>query len=143
MVETRKLAKEQAEKIAQLTSSVYAQGSSWVLKDLDVNKGTEKLTRGLSVKAAKKKLHICRKEKIENLLREERKASAFIIRIWKENPNWHGEGIWEWACKSWYTTKEAAENALNKKIAQVNESVKKYEIYETVTEKVPGHFNVA
>ena len=57
--------KEQAEKIAELTSSIYPQGQSWVMREWQLETGTEKLTRGLTLKSAKKKLKIWRKEKIE------------------------------------------------------------------------------
>jgi hypothetical protein len=138
MTETRTLTKEQAEKIAQITSSVYEQGSTWVLTEWNLKDGTEKLVRGLTSKSAKKRLHNLRKEKVENLLREERKAAAYTIRIWRENCTWGGEGFWHWADNFWYTTEDRAKESMEEQALKGG----KYEVYEIRTEEVPGHFRV-
>ena len=138
MTENRTLTKDQAEKIAQITSSVYEQGSSWVLTEWNLKDGTEKLVRGLTSKSAKKRLHILRKEKVENLLREERNAAAYTVRVWRENCTWGGEGFWYWADESWYTTEDRAKEAM----AELELEGGKYEVYKLKTEDLPGHFRV-
>ena len=76
----RKLSKVQAQKIAKMASSIYTQGQSWVLSHMDLTTGVTRLVRGLSHGAAKRKLAHWRKEKVEELLREDAEASAFLIR---------------------------------------------------------------
>lgn len=133
----RRLSKAQANSIACLTSSIFEQNQSWVLRVIDLQTGVERLIRDLSQKAAKKRLSRWRKEKVEELLREEREAEAYLLRVWEENPQWGGQGIWQWAQSAWYTTREEAENAL--------ESYKEKftcEVYQTTTENIPGNFQV-
>jgi hypothetical protein len=143
MSKKRKLTKEQAEKIAQLTSSIFPQGSSWVLKEWDLEKGIEKLTRGLSHKNAKRKLKNWRKERVEELLREERDSAAYLLRSWQQNPSWDSQGIWVFVHNNWYTTKEDAEENLKTLLSSEKIEVdKEYEVYETITDNIPGHFIV-
>lgn len=133
----RKLSKDQAYSIACLTSSIFEQNRSWVLRVYDLQTGVERLVRNLSHKAAKKKLSMWRKEKLEELLREEKEADAYLLRVWESNPQWGGEGIWQWAQPAWYTTREEAEDALKS-----YEDAMTYEIYETTTGQIPGNFQV-
>lgn len=134
------LTKDQAKKIAELTSQIFQQGASWVFQEMDLDTGVHKLTRGLTEKAAKQKLKSWRREKIEQLLRSTPEATAFTLRTWYTSPAWNGEGVWHWAQTSWYTTREDAEQAREK----INQKGKfMCEVFETVTEKVPGHFSVA
>ena len=134
------LSKKQAEKIVQITSSIFAQGNSWVMKEWDLDSGTERLTRGLTEQAAKKRLKIWRKEKVEELLRADGEAKAYTIKEWHENPSWQGEGVWQWAYTNWYTTKEDAEKALKKRVEKTPGVC---EIFELHTADLPGHFVVA
>ena len=127
-MQERKLSKEQAEKISQITSSIFPQGSSWVMKEWDLEKGTEKLTRGLSHKSARKKLKNWRREKIEELLREERESPAYILRLWQQNPNWQNQGIWHFFQNHWYTNKCHAQKNLEQFISE-NESEQKNDVY--------------
>lgn len=133
----RKLSKCQAYSIACLTSSIYMQDMSWVMRIYDLQTGVERLIRKLSHKSAKKRLSSWRKEKVEELLREEKDATAYLLRFWEENPQWEGQGVWHWAQSFWYTTKEEAENALN----QYKERFI-CEVYETKTSNIPGNFHV-
>ena len=135
----KSLTKVEAEKIVQITSSIFPQGNSWVLREWDLSTGTERLTRGLTQIAAKKRLKAWRKERLEQLLREDPNTKAYILRVWHENPSWAGQGIWQWAQHNWFTTREDAELALEKR-KQVKEGT--YEILETVAAEVPGHFQV-
>ena len=133
------LSKEQAEKLAELTSSVFQQGGAWVFQEFDLESGLTRLTRGLSQDKAYMKLRSWRKEKIEQLLRTETEAAAYTLRVWDENPSWKGEGIWQWAQSRWYVSleeaKKAQEDILSKK-------EKKCEIFETTVAELPGHFRV-
>jgi|GEM_PF-5493425 len=133
----RKLSKDQAYSIVCLTSSIFEQNQSWVLRVYDLQTGVERLVRNLSHKVALKKLALWRKEKLEELLREEKEAEAYLLRVWEENPQWGGEGIWQWAQYAWYTTREEAENAL----ASYQDRLT-CEIYQTTTALIPGNFQV-
>lgn len=135
----RKLSKEQAEAFAEATSSICLQGNAWVFKEWDMERGTERLTRGLTHKTALKKLKSRRKERVEQLLREEHDADAYILRVWHSHPSWDGKGIWQFDKKYWYTSNDAAQEALNKQSCEE----KIYQIYKTTTAKVPGSFKVA
>ena len=145
--EARVLSKPEAEKIAQITSSIFQQGPNWVLREWDLEKGTERLTRGLSLPLAKKKLKSWRRERVEELLRANRSSSAYTLRVWRENPLWGGQGIWQWSQNFWYTTREDAEKALEKKKEAKKETDQEanvsYEIHEIKIEELPGHFSVA
>ncbi len=134
------LTKQQAEKICEITSSIFEQGPYWVMQEHDLDTGVVKLTRGLTEKGAIRKLQAWRKEKVEQLLRGDGSAPAFAIRTWHENPNWNGAGVWRWFSNSWYTTLEDAEKALQEK---AQDSAKKFQVYETNTSSIPGHFVVA
>lgn len=136
-VALRRLSKAQAQSIACLTSSVFEQDRTWVLKIHELQTGVERLTRNLSQKAAKKKLHSWRKEKVEELLREEEEAEAYLLRVWEENPQWDGQGIWQWAQSAWYTTREDAEKAMESYKEKIT-----CEIYQTRTADIPGNFQV-
>ena len=136
-IESRKLSKSQAYSIACMTSSIFEQNRTWVLRVHDLQTGVERLIRELSHKAAKKRLSRWRKEKVEELLREEQEADAFLLRVWEENPQWDGQGIWQWAQSAWYTTREEAENAM----AELQER-STCEIYQTKTANIPGNFQV-
>ena len=134
------LTKEQAEKIAQITSSVYPQGSTWVLQEWDLETGAMRLTRGLTQGAAKRRLKHWRRERIELLLRSNPTGKAYTIRVWQENPTWDGQGIWEWIHPSWYTTEEEATKVMEQKAATTD---KKFQIYEMELSELPGHFLVS
>lgn len=136
----KSLTKEQAEKIAEIMSSIYQQGSSWVLEERDLDTGLTKLSRGLSERAARQKLKAWRKEKVELLLRSTPDARAYTVRVWQDFPHWKGDGVWQWAQKCWYTTKEDAEKA-KERIDKGGEL--KLEVFETTTENIPGNFVVA
>ena len=136
----RRLSKEQAEAVAEVTSSICCQGNSWVLKEWDMEKGAERLTRGLTHKAAIKKLKAWRREKTEQLLREEQEADAYIVRVWQPNPDWDGQGIWQFDDKCWYTSLVEAQKEVEKK---KQDTEKLHQIYKIKTEEVPGSFKVA
>lgn len=134
------LTKDQAIKISEITSEIFRQGDSWVLKVLDLDSGVHRLTRNLTEKSAKNKLKNWRREKVEQLLRSSPQASAYTLRTWHENPSWNGEGVWQWTQNHWYTTLNEAQSAMEK----INENSEICcEVFETVTAKVPGHFVVA
>lgn len=145
------LKKEEAIKLAEITSSIYEQGRTWVFKELDIDSGLTRLTRGLNVRSAKKRLKSWRKEKIELLLRGDGKSSAFVLREFHANPEWQGEGVWQWASNHWYTSQEEAEEAL-KKLQSISSTEEREEIISTQstplevleikTENLPGHFSV-
>lgn len=139
-VTTEYLTKQQADKIAQITSSIFPQGNTWVMREWDLETGTERLTRGLTELGAKKRLKTWRKERVESLLRADGSAKAFAIRIFHKNPSWQGEGVWRWAHNHWFTTWEEAEKTLQKKFADPELPA---EIYELKTAELPGHFSVA
>ena len=134
----RKLSKEQVQKIAEMASSIYMQGQSWVLSYMDLSTGVTRLIRGLSNNSAKRRLALWRKEKVEELLREEEDAKAYLIRKWEEHRGWNGEGIWNWVKPAWYTTKEEADS--------VCEEYKKEELIcevsEMKTSEIPGSFHI-
>ncbi len=134
------LSKDQAVKITEVTSSIFEQSHSWVFQEWDLETGTQRLTRGLSQRTAKFKLKTWRKEKLEELLRSDGNAKAFLLKKWHENPSWNGEGIWECAQNCWYTTQEEAEEALEKKCKV---SKHRYRVFESITGELPGHFTVA
>lgn len=142
--ELETLTKEQAKKITEVTSDVYNQGSSWVLKEWDLATGTERLTRGLSQRAAKRKLKDWRKEKLEEILRQDKERTAYIIRVWQENPTWSGEGLWHWPQRFWYTTRKDALDALFafKDEGSMLEELP-CEVHTLKTAEVPGNFRVA
>ncbi len=133
------LTKDQAEKIAELTSSVFQQGNSWVFKEYDLSTGSIRLTRGLSEKSAQLRLSQWRKEKLEELLRSNEDQPAYTLRVWHQNPSWGGEGIWRWASNKWFTNKAEALEVVEKKQSKTD---KQYEIYEIKTKELPGHFKV-
>ncbi len=134
------LTKQQAEKICEITSQIFLQGTEWVMQEHDLESGVVKLTRGLTQKGAERRLSGWRKEKVEQLLRSNGTAPAYALRTWYENPDWNGAGVWRWHSNYWYTTLEDAQSALNEKIKA---SEKKFEVYETNTASIPGHFVVA
>ena len=134
------LSKEQAVQLATITSSVYMQGGAWVLKKWDLKTGTERLVRNLTEKNAKNKLKKWRKERVEQLLRENGESTAYVIRTWHEQPTWDCKGMWQWVQKNWYISKEEAEKALSEKTISLN---KKFDIFQTKVKEIPGHFNVA
>ena len=74
------LSKSEAVKISELTSSIFAQGSSWVFREMDLKTGTVRLTRGLTQTGAKKRLKVWRREKIEELLRTEGSSKVYAIK---------------------------------------------------------------
>ena len=108
----RPLSKTEAEKIAEITSEIFSQGTTWVFQEFDLDTGLTRLSRGLSLPVAKRRLRMWRKEKIEQLLRADGKAEAFVLRIFHKNDNWGGEGTWHSLSNHWYTTREDAEQAL-------------------------------
>ena len=138
------LSKEQAEHISQLCSSVYKQGSHWVFQERDFERGTLRLTRGLTESRAKRKLQSWRQEQVERLLRSNDQATAYTLRVWKENPSWGGAGIWQWFQKYWYTTEGAAKKALGELQGQSLEAGQErhYEIHTMELAQLPGHFTV-
>jgi hypothetical protein len=133
------LTREQAEKIAELTSSVFEQGGRWVFRQWDLETGVEKLTRNLPYEKAQQLLKKWRRERIETLLRANEGSLAYGIKIWHQNPSWQGEGIWEWAEKKWYTSKEVAEERIQEWTQEIEET---YQIFELPISQVPGHFTV-
>lgn len=139
------LSKNQAEKITEITSSIYPQGASWVLKEWDLDSGTTKLTRGLSQSGAKRRLKNWRKEKIEELLRGDGSAKAYAIKTLHKNHSWKGAGVWQWALKRWYTTKLDAETALRKTKTKTKTKFEQEElaIHELTTAEIPGHIMIA
>lgn len=136
----RHLTKQEAEKLAEITSSIFEQGTCWVLREWDLDTGIERLTRGLNIKSAKKRLRMWRKDRVEELLRGDGSQQAYAVRIWHENPSWNGEGVWHWAHNNWFTTKEEAELASQRKS---EESGATCEVIEMKTAELPGHFVVA
>ncbi len=136
----RPLSKKEAEKIAEITSSIFSQGATWVLQEFDIDTGLTRLTRGLTFPAAKRRLRIWRKEKIEQLLRADGKAAAFVLRVFHRNPNWNGEGVWHWLSNHWYTTSDDAQKALERKNKDIDNPC---EIVEMLTGELPGHFTVS
>ena len=136
----RHLTKQEAEKLAEVTSSIYEQGTCWVLREWDLDTGTVRLTRGLTLKNAKKRLRMWRKDRMEELLRGDGSAQAYAVRVWHENPSWNGEGVWHWAQNQWFTTKEEAELASQRKN---EETGSRCEVIELTTAELPGHFIVA
>lgn len=135
------LTRDQAEKIAEVTSSIFQQGATWVLREHELSTGQVRLTRGLSHSGAKRRLKQWRREKVEELLRADGKAKAYAIRKFHKNPSWNGEGVWHWASTSWYTNKEDAERELAKKSAKHVDI--DFDIFELETSELPGHFAVA
>lgn len=135
----RPLTKSEAEKIAEITSSVYAQGSAWVFQEFDLDTGVTRLNRGLTLPVAKRRLRTWRKERIEQLLRGDGKADAFVLRVFHPNPNWNGEGTWHSLSNHWYTTREDAQGALERKSKELDSPC---EIVVMKTGELPGHFSV-
>jgi hypothetical protein len=131
------LTREQAIKIAEITSSVYQQGATWVFEEHDWETGATRLSRGFSEKDMRRKLKAWRKERIEQLLRSNPSGKAFTIRVWHENPSWNGQGVWRWAQNHWYLTRDEAEAALEK---QVKKDHTTYDIFELPISELPGHF---
>ena len=136
----RPLTKIEAEKISQITSEIYEQGNLWVFQEFDLKTGVKKLTRGLSRRAATKRLRSWRKERIELLLRECQTAPAYTLRKFHKNPNWNDNGVWHWIGTQWYTSKEEAEKALEKKQPSCEQPC---EIHQMTIAELPGHFVVA
>ena len=108
------------------------------MKEFDMKLGTEKLTRGLTQKAAQRKLKKWRKDRLEDLLRDDKDSPAYVLRVWHENPEWDGGGTWHWAQKHWYTTIEEAKAALKEMAGE-----KSFEIKEMKVSDIPGNFSVA
>lgn len=136
------LTKEQAIKISQVTSSLYVQGSSWVFEEMELTTGRKRLTRGLTQAAARTRLKSWRKEKVEELMRNQGPQTAFLIQRWHENPSWQGEGIWEPAQRRWYACIESAEAALSRLEAE-NDSDHQYKITELPVSELPSQYTVA
>ncbi len=135
----RPLSKNEAEKIAEITSAIFAQGSLWVFQEFDMDSGLTRLTRGLNFPTAKRRLRMWRKEKIEQLLRADGKADAFVLRVFHRNESWNGEGTWHWMSNHWYTTRDDAEKALERKSKDLDSPC---EVVEMKTGELPGHFSV-
>ena len=133
------LTKDQAQKIVELTSSIYRQGMSWVVEVSDIKTGVKRLIRQCSEPKAQRNLKRWRKEQMELLLREDQSAKAYVLRVWHQPESWDGEGVWQWGQKNWYVTKSEAQEALKKKVDLGD----KYQIFETPVSSIPGHFNVA
>ena len=131
------LTRDQAIKIAEITSSTYQQGTTWVFEEHDWETGAIRLSRTFSEKDATQKLKSWRKERVEQLLRSNSAGKAFTIRVWHENPSWNGQGVWRWAQNHWYLSQEEAEQALEK---QVKKEDSRYEIFEMTIGDLPGHF---
>ena len=137
------LSKSEAVKISELTSSIFAQGSSWVFREMDLKTGTVRLTRGLTQTGAKKRLKVWRREKIEELLRTEGSSKVYAIKSLHKNPSWQGAGVWRWAFNRWYTTKAEAEQALKAKEEVKGKLCEELAVHEVKTSELPGHFIVA
>lgn len=131
------LTREQAIKIAELSSAVYQQGATWVFEERELETGVTRLARGFSEKEAKRKLKSWRKEFIEQLLRSNPEGTAYTLRVWHENPSWNGQGIWRFAQHNWYLSRDDAEQALEKQPKKENSQ---YEIFEMPIAELPGHF---
>ena len=134
------LSVEQARQIAEITSSIYEQGGKWVFREWELDTGVEKLTRGLSERSARTMLRHWRRERIETLLRDEKDSTAYAVKVWHENPSWKGEGIWQWAQRCWYATREEAQLAVERK---QEDTEAKLQIFELKVSEVPGNFTVA
>lgn len=135
------LTKEQAGKMAEIASEVYVQGGMWVMKEFDFETGVYKLNRCATERLALQKLRAWRKEKIEQLLRSTPEATAYAVRSWYAMPNLESdEGVWRWAHNYWYTTREEAEEALEKVQKKISSPC---EIFEMKMGEIPGHFVVA
>jgi hypothetical protein len=135
----RPLSKTEAEKIAEITSAIFAQGTNWVFQEFDLDTGLTRLSRGLSLPVAKRRLRMWRKERIEQLLRADGKADAFVLRVFHRNPTWNGEGTWHWLSNHWYTTNEDAEAALERKCKDLDTPC---EVVAMKTAELPGHFSI-
>jgi hypothetical protein len=135
----RPLSKTEAEKIAEITSEIFSQGITWVFQEFDIDTGLTRLSRGLSLPVAKRRLRMWRKEKIEQLLRADGKADAFVLRVFHRNPTWNGEGTWHFLNNHWYTTQNDAESALERKRGELDTPC---EVIEMKTRDLPGHFSV-
>ncbi|MBP6217994.1 MAG: hypothetical protein KA436_05360 [Oligoflexales bacterium] len=137
---TKSWTKSEAEKVAELTSMVYQQGSTWVFQETDIETGTTRLSRGHTQKSSERQLKIWRRERVEALLRADPQAPAYVLRVWHENPSWKGEGVWHWASTHWYTTEEEAKLAMEPKaIADPSP----HQVLEIPRGELPGHFTVA
>ncbi|MBI2602220.1 MAG: hypothetical protein HYW48_04115 [Deltaproteobacteria bacterium] len=136
----RPLTKNEAEKIAEVTSGIYEQGNMWVFREFDLDTGIQRLTRGLTLRMAKKRLRTWRRERIEQLLRGDGNSSAFALRVFQTNPSWKGEGVWSWLSNQWFTSKKEAEEALEKKKKELSSPC---EVIELKTGELPGHFSIA
>lgn len=135
----RPLSKPEAEKIVEITSQIYSQGSSWVFQEFDIDTGLTRLSRGLSLPVAKRRLRMWRKEKIEQLLRADGKAPAFVLRVFHPNPTWNGEGTWHWLCNHWFTNMNDAEEALERRRKELEHPC---EVLQITTKELPGHFSI-
>jgi hypothetical protein len=135
----RPLSKNEAEKVAEITSKIFSQGTTWVFEEFDLDTGLTRLSRGLTLTVAKRRLRMWRKEKIEQLLRADGKANAYVLRVFHRNPTWNGEGTWHWLSNHWYTTAEDAEQALERKRTDLDAPC---EVVEMKTKELPGHFCV-
>jgi len=132
----RALSKQEASQIVEITSSIFQQGRTWVMEERDLDTGTVRLTRYATEQLARTRLMLWRKTQMEELLRCNGSATGYALKHWHENPSWKGEGIWEWAQTRWYTTREEAEQALEKK--KGNDI--KYSIVEVKTAEIPRTF---
>ena len=136
----RELSPSEAVKISEITSSIFPQGSSWVFREMDLKTGTVRLTRGLTQGGAKRRLKLWRKEKVEQLLRTEGSSRVYAIKSLHKNPSWQGEGVWRWAFNRWYTTRQAAEEALKVKAEGKQSAEEELAVHEVKTSELPGHF---
>jgi hypothetical protein len=136
----RPLSKTEAEKIVEITSSIFSQGTTWVFQEFDLDTGLTRLSRGLSLPVAKRKLRMWRKERLEQLLRGDGKITAYVLRVFHRSPNWNGEGTWHSLSNHWYTTQADAEAALERKREELDTPC---EIVTIKTGELPGHFSVA
>lgn len=131
------LNREQAIKIAEISSNTYQQGASWVFEERELESGVTRLTRVPSEKDARRRLKSWRKERVEQLLRSNSSGTAYTLRVWHENPSWKGQGVWRWAQNNWYLSQQDAEEALEKQEKKENTQ---YEVFSMPIAELPGHF---
>lgn len=142
----RDLTLADAEKIVEVTSSIFQQGGKWVFREWDLDAGVEKLTRCISEKSAKQKLKQWRKERIEVLLRQNQYTPVYTIKVWQENPSWKGEGVWHWAKKHWYVSEEDAlkeVQTLSEKIqASAPDTISRFAVFPIQAKEIPSSFTL-
>ena len=139
MTTSKILSKLEAETIAKITSDIFLQGSTWVLRTHDLESGAQRLKRGLTKESALKLLDKWRKKRVEELLRENPDTLAYTLRYCYYNPHFPVEPVWLWADSFWYTSEEEAKQALQ---LIPEDHQQKYEIYQTMIKDLPGHFTL-